>query len=152
MRVLSCIVLATSLLSTVVGCRKAELPDFVTANEKNVMQTQWLWSKGGMGIIASPNDADRDAAIYVATRSTKNEIEWGYGENSKKWIGRKASKPEIVVFFDDKVWPSQSLPHNFDKNKSVVISFEEKYIRVYDFIHMEGGYFERHDPNEGDAK
>jgi len=152
MRVLNCIVLVTTLLSTVAGCRKAELSDFVTAEEKNVMQTQWLWSKGGMGITASPNDADRDGAIFVATRSTRNEIEWGHGENSKRWIGRKASTPEVVVFFEDKIWPSHSLPHNFDKNKSFVFSFDEKYIRVYDFIHRQGGYFVRQDPNEEDAK
>jgi hypothetical protein len=152
MRVLSCIVLATALLSAIVGCRKAELPDFVTAEEKNAMQAQRLWSKGGMGITASPNDEDRDGAIYVATRSTRNVIEWRSGEKSKEWIGRKASTPEVVVFFDDKIWPSHSLPHNFDKNKSFIFSFDEKYIRVYDFFHRQGGYFVRQDPNEEDAK
>jgi hypothetical protein len=68
MRVLSCLVLAAALLSTVEGCRKAELPSFVNAKEKNIMETNWEWSKGGVGMIMSPNDAN----IYVATKSTRN--------------------------------------------------------------------------------
>jgi len=138
------IVLTTTLLSTGMGCRKVELPDFVTTNEKHVMETDECWSKGGLGIIMSPNDAN----LYAVTRSFKNEIDWGYGENSGKWAGQSASTPEVVVFFNGKVWNHQTLPHEFDKNKSVVVSFEEKSIRFYDFIHMSGGYYERHDPNE----
>ena len=148
MKVLSSIVLATALLSTVGGCRKAELPDFVTAEEKNEMQTKWEWSKGRVGMIMSPNDAH----IYVATESTRNEIMWGYGDSSKNWIGRKASTPEVVIFFEGKIWQPQSLPYNFDKSKSVVVSFEEKNIRFFDFVHMSGGYYERHPWNEGAAK
>jgi hypothetical protein len=138
MKVLSCIVLATALLSTVAGCRKAKLPDFVTADEKNVMETNPCfprYGKGGIGQIYNN--------LYVATKSKRNEIGWGEGENSKKWIGRKASKPEVVVFFDDNVWSPQSLPHGFDKSKSVVVSFEEKYIRFYDYVHTEGCNYER---------
>jgi hypothetical protein len=143
MRVLSCIVLATSLLSAVVGCRKAELPDFVTADEKNAMETNlclFPHGKGGIGIISEN--------LFVTTGTKRNEIEWGYGENSKKWIGRKASKPEVVVFFEGKVWPPQSLPHGFDKSKSVVVSFEENNIRFYDYAHHQGGYYERQPPEE----
>lgn len=139
MKVLSCIVLAAALLSTIAGCRKAELPDFVTADEKNIMETNPCFPRFGKGGIGMTYDANP----FVGTKSKMNEIGWGSGENSKTWLGRKASKPEVVVFFDDKVWPPQSLPHEFDKSKSVVVSFEEKYIRFYDYVHKVGCYYER---------
>src|ERR1039458_1646018 len=146
MRVLSCIVLATALLTTLSSCRKGGLPDFVTADEKNVMETNQglpAYGKGGVGIIS--------ADLYVNTKSVKNEIMWGYGENSKEWVGRNASKPEVVVFFDGKAWPPQDLPHDFDKSKSVVVSFEEKEICFYDYVHRQGGYYERWPPEERNA-
>jgi hypothetical protein len=65
----------------------------------------------------------------------------------KKWSGQSSSTPEIVVFYDGKVWPPQSLPQGFDKSKSVVVSFEEKNIRFYDFFHNSGGYYERRTEN-----
>jgi hypothetical protein len=138
MRFLSCVVLTTALLSTFMGCRKAELPGFVTADERSVMETEPCfprYGKGGVGLIYD--------GLYVVTKSKRNEMGWGEGENSKKWIGRKASEPEVVVFFDEKVWPPQSLPHDFDKTKSVVVSFGEKYIRFYDYAHKEGCNYER---------
>jgi len=89
-----------------------------------------------------------DSNLYVTTGTKRNEIDWRYGENWGKWIGQRASKPEIVVFYDGKVWPPQSLPHGFDKSKSVVVSFEENNIRFYDYAHRHGGYYERHPPEE----
>jgi hypothetical protein len=143
MRVLCWFVLVIVLSGSVVACRKAELPDFVTAQEKIEMETNPCWpseGKGGIGVIYAP--------LYVTTSTRRNGIEWGFGENSKKWIGRKASKPEVVVFFDDRVWPPQALPHNFDKSRSVVFFFEEKNIRFYDYVHREGGYYERPPPED----
>jgi hypothetical protein len=134
MNVLSCIVLATALLSTVVGCRKVELPDFVTADEKYVMQTNPCIPRLGKGGIGMTNDI----YLCVGTKCKRNEIISGLGENEKRWLGRKASKREVVVFFEGKVWPSRSLPHDFDKNKSVVFSFEETNISFYDYVHKEG--------------
>lgn len=138
MKTLSCIVLVTALLSTFVGCRKAVLPDFVNQDEKSVMENNPCFPRYGKGGIGQIYDND-----YVATKSKRNEIGWGEGENSKEWVGKKASKPEVAVFFGDKVWLPQSLPHDFDKNKSVVVSFEEKYIRFYDYVHREGCNYER---------
>jgi len=143
MKVLSWIVLAIVLVCTVVGCRKAELPNFVTAEEKNTMETFQLlprYGKGGVGVIYDP--------LYVFTRTKRNEIVWRSGDDPREWIGQKASKPEVVVFFDDKVWSPQSLPNDFDKSKSVVFFFEEKKICIYDYVHREGGYYERYPPEE----
>jgi len=89
-----------------------------------------------------------DSNLYVATKTKRNEIGWGSGENSKKWMGREASKQEVVVFFEGKVWPPQSLPYGFDKSRSVVVFFEENYIRSYDYVHHRGGYYERPPPGE----
>ena len=143
MRILSCIVLATVLSSTFVGCRKAELPDFVTADEKNVMETNQCFPRYGKGGIGMTHDI----YLCVGTKSKMNEIIWGLGENTKRWEGRKASKREVVVFFDGKVWPAQALPHDFDKNQSVVFSFEKKNIRFYDYVHKEGCNYERDPEN-----
>ncbi|MGA9672729.1 MAG: hypothetical protein WBQ94_26165 [Terracidiphilus sp.] len=143
MKVLSCFALAASLLSIVSGCRKAELPDFVTAEEKNVMETNPCFPRFGKGGIGMTHDI----YLCVGTKSKMNEIIWGLGENTKRWEGRKASKREVVVFFDGKVWPAQALPHDFDKSKSVVFSFEEKNIRFYDYVHKEGCYYERDPEN-----
>jgi hypothetical protein len=140
MRVLSCVVLATALLYTVVGCWKTNLPDFVTAKQKIDMETKEYWSKGGVGLLLGPNDGN----LFVATKSTLNEMMWGYEEHSGKWSGQSSSTPEVVVFYEGKVWSAQSLPPGFDKNKSVVVSFEEKSIRFYDFTRMSGGYYKRH--------
>ena len=135
MKVLCCFILAVSLLSTVSGCRKTELPDFMTAEEKNAMETNPCFprfGKGGVGII----NLDLD----VATKSDKNEMLF---HSRGDWTGQSASTPEVVVVFDGKVWTPRSLPHGFDKNKSIVVSFEKKNIRFYDYVQRSGGYYER---------
>ena len=96
-------------------------------------------AKGGVGSIGTD--------LYVATKSTQNKIMWGHGENSKKWIGRESSKAEVVVFFDGNVWSPQSLPVGFDKSKSLVVSFDKKHIRFYDFSRNWGGYYARVNEN-----
>ena len=108
------------------------------------MQTNEYPSKGGLGILMSPNDAN----LFAVTKSSTNEIEWGSGESSRSWIGQDSSIPEVAVFYEGKVWPLQFLPHDFNKNKSVIVSFEKKRISFYDFVHSSGGYYERHDSNE----
>jgi hypothetical protein len=141
MKVLSCVVLAIALINTQGSCQKVNLPDFVTAHEKKVMEANKCWPKGGLGIIMSPNDAN----LYAIVRSTKNEIEWGSGGD---WVGQGSSTSEIIIFYDGKVWTPQSLPHDFNKNKSVIVSFDKKKIRFYDFVHMSGGYYERRNKNQ----
>jgi hypothetical protein len=127
--------MATVVLSTSVGCRRAEFPDFVTAKQKIEMETNPCFprfGKGGVGIIHT--------GLYVATKSAKNELLF---DSKEDWIGQSASTPEVVVVLDGKVWTPQSLPPGFDKSKSVVVSFEKKKICFYDYVQMNGGYYER---------
>lgn len=139
MNALNCMVLATALMSTLMGCRKATLPNFVTSGEQNVMETEPCFprfGKGGVGTVGTD--------LYAITNADRNELVWGSGG---RWIGRKASRPEVIVFFDGKVWPPQALPHYFDKNKSVVVSFEAKNIRFYDYVEKVGCNYERRPEN-----
>jgi hypothetical protein len=136
MKLVGRIILATALLSTIMGCRKTELPDFVTARQKIVMEASPKWSKGGVGMI-------HDLNLFVHVHSSRNEITWNWDRSPKNWIGQSSLTPEVVVFCDGNVWPAQSLPHGFNKGNSVVISFEKKSIRFYDYIHQSGGYYER---------
>jgi hypothetical protein len=129
------------------SCQGAYLPNYVTLKEKWIMKTHscfpFAHGKGGVGGIGDH--------LAVVTTSAKNEIWLGDGEYSKKWIGRGWSIPEVVVLFDGKVWSLQSLPVGFDKSKSVVVSFEKKHIRFYDFVHMQGCYYVRPKPEEMDS-
>lgn len=135
MRVMSCIVLAASLLTSQTGCKKVVFPDFMTTDEKKFIEAVPCFpehGKGGIGII--------NTDLSVATKSTKNELLFNSGVD---WIGHNASTPEVVVVFDNKVWTPQSLPHGFDKSKSVVVSFEEYKISYYDYIRKSGGHYGR---------
>ena len=143
MRLVSCFVLAATLFSAQMSCQNADLTHFVTFKEKWNMKTHscfpFVHGKGGVGMIGN--------SLYVNTNSARNEIGWGYGENSKKWIGRDSSSPEVVVFFDGNVWSPESLPQGFDKSKAVVVSFHKKKIGFYDYVRNWGGYYERENEN-----
>ena len=89
-------------------------------------------SKGGLGIV--------NTSLYIAVKSAKNELLFGEKDT---WSGLDASKPEVAVFFENKVWAPASLPKGFDLSKSVVVSFEGDKIRFFDFQTMSGGYYER---------
>jgi hypothetical protein len=139
MRIMSCIVLAASLLTSQTGCKKVVFPDFMTADEKEFMKAVPCFPehpKGGIGII--------NTELSVVTKPTRNELLFDSREN---WIGHSASTPEVVIVFDGKVWTSESLPHGFDKSKSVVVSFDENKISFYDYIHKSGGYYGRSNEN-----
>lgn len=134
MKILGCIVLTATLLISVMGCRRAGLPGFVTADERNAMETNECFSKGGLGII--------NTDLYIVTKSESNKNELLLGSDGR-WAGQNASIPEVVVVFEGKIWTPQSLPQRFVKNESVVVSFEEKNIRFYDYVRMSGGYYAR---------
>jgi len=88
--------------------------------------------KGGFGIV--------NASLYIVVRSAKNELLFG---EQGTWSGQDASKPEVVIFFDGRVWTLPRLPKAFDLSKAVVLSFEADKVRFFDFQVMTGGYYER---------
>jgi hypothetical protein len=139
MKFLGCLVLAVTLLNSQTGCKKTLFPDFMTADEKKFMEAVPCFPehpKGGIGII--------NTELSVVTKSTRNELLFDSREN---WIGHSASTPEVVIVFDGKVWTSESLPHGFDKSKSVVVSFDENKISFYNYIRESGGYYGRGNEN-----
>jgi hypothetical protein len=132
MRITSCIallLLAAALLGTQGASQNAKGD---CAKEMGMFATNRGWSKGGLGIV--------NTSLYIVVKSAKNELLFGEKES---WSGQDASKVEIVVFFENKVWVPQSLPRGFDLSKAVVVSFEGKKIRFFDFQAMSGGYYER---------
>jgi hypothetical protein len=102
------------------------------AKERTMFATNRCFSKGGLGIV--------NTSLYIVVKSAKNELLLG---EKKSWSGLDASNPEVVVFFDGKVWVPPSLPKAFDLSKGVVVSFESDKIRFFDFQAMSGGYYER---------
>jgi len=103
------------------------------AEEKKMMfATNRCFSKGGLGIV--------NTSLYIAVKSAKNELLFGEKET---WSGLDASRPEVVLFFENKVWTPDSLPKGFDLSRAVVVSFEGDKIRFFDFQTMAGGYYER---------
>jgi len=139
MKFLFCLVLAVTLLNSQTGCKKSLFPGFMTADEKEFMKAVPCFpehGKGGIGII--------NTELSVVTKPAKNEL---LLDSKEKWTGHSASTPEVVIVFDGKVWTSESLPHGFDKSKSVVVSFEEYKISFYDYIHKSGGYYGRANEN-----
>ena len=94
--------------------------------------TNQCLSKGGLGIIGGD--------VYIALRSGKNELRFG---SKEAWSGLDSSKPEVAVFFENKVWPAHSLPKQFDLSSAVIVSFEIHKVRFFDFRNMAGGYYNR---------
>jgi hypothetical protein len=99
--------------------------DRFTANE--------FFAKGGIGIIIQDN-------LYIAVKSAKNELVLRAGN---RWVGLDASKPEVAIFFENRIWSPQSLPDRFDLSNAVVVSFESDKVRFFDFRSMSGGYYRR---------
>jgi hypothetical protein len=106
----------------------------VTANEDN-FSTNEFFAKGGIGIVSTD--------LYIDLKSSKNELLLNAGN---KWTGQNVSTQEVIMFFDNKIWPPQALPNGFDLSKSAVISFEGDRVRFFDFGKMSGGYYKR--PNQ----
>jgi hypothetical protein len=125
-----CVLLGATLLSAQQNKQNTKGCD--AAKEREMFATTRGFSKGGLGII--------NTSLYIAVKTTKNELLYGEKET---WTGLDASKPEVVIFFDGKVWEPRSVPKGFDLSKSVVISFEGDKIRFFDFQEMSGGYYER---------
>jgi hypothetical protein len=98
----------------------------------NVVSKNVLFAKGGIGII--------NTHLYIDLRAMRNEL---ILDDGKRWSGLEHGRPEIVVFFDNKVWMTSSVPSKFDLSKAIVVSFEGRCVRFFDFSESSGGYYRR---------
>ena len=94
--------------------------------------TNEFFAKGGIGIVSEN--------LYIVVKSAKNELVLGAGG---RWAGLDAGRPEVVIFFEGRIWSLQAIPDRFDLSKAVVISFESDKVRFFDFHSMSGGYYRR---------
>ena len=94
--------------------------------------TNHCMAKGGIGVISKN--------LHVNLKSDRNELILSAGN---RWTGQTVLTPEIVVFFEGKVWMQQSLPPEFALSQAVVVSFESGKVRFFDFAKMSGGYYLR---------
>ncbi|MGA2434829.1 MAG: hypothetical protein ABSG25_06045 [Bryobacteraceae bacterium] len=129
MRIVKYIVLAVLLLC--VGLLTAALIRW-TGWPDGIAQ---YWSHGRLGNIDG-----HEGLFALVGATTKNELIVG---RYNRWVGLDASRPEIAIFFDHKVWSPGSLPEQFDLSKSIVISFEKDRIVFFHFPRMQGGYYMR---------
>jgi len=127
---IGCVFLASALFSTHGVSQEASRLD--GAENRNVVATNECFAKGGIGIV--------NMNLYVDLKSAKNELVLSAG---KRWSGHTAPTPEVVIFFDGRVWPHQDLPDGFDLSKAVVVSFEGSKVRFFDFGKMSGGYYRK---------
>jgi hypothetical protein len=132
MRICTCVVFAL-LATNLVDARQAgQEAERHRVEEKQMFATNRCLPKGGLGIV--------NTSLYIGLNSARNELLFGEKET---WSGMSASKPEVVVFFGNRVWASGSVPKGFDLSKAVVVSFEVDKVRFFDFQVMAGGYYER---------
>jgi hypothetical protein len=96
-------------------------------------------SKGGIGMV--------NKNLYIVVKSTRNDrnelIVKPTEETEERWKGQSATKTEVAIVYEGRVWSSEAIPDGFDLSKAVVVSFEGSKIRFFDFQKMAGGYYER---------
>ena|ERR1041385_8283145 len=102
------------------------------ARGTDMFATNEFFAKGGIGIVSEN--------LYIVVKSAKNELVLGAGG---RWAGLDAGRPEVVIFFEGRIWSLQAIPDRFDLSKAVVISFESDKVRFFDFHSMSGGYYRR---------
>jgi hypothetical protein len=124
------VLLAATSVSAPVASQGPKTHD--AAEDRKMFATNRCFSKGGLGIV--------NTSLYIAVKSARNELLLGEKET---WSGLDADRPEIVVFFENKVWVPENLPKGFDLSKAVVVSFEGSKIRFFDFQMMSGCYYDR---------
>jgi hypothetical protein len=111
------------------------------AAEIEAFATKRYLSKGGIGMVNK-----HLYAVVKSARDEKNElVVKPTEETEERWYGQSVTKAEVAIFYEGKVWSSQSLPAGFDLSKAVVISFESGKVRFFDFQAMSGGYYDRID-------
>jgi hypothetical protein len=94
--------------------------------------TNECFAKGGIGIV--------NEGLYIVVKSGENELRLSAGD---RWTGQSSSTPEVVIFFEGRIWSPQVLPDGFDLSKAIVVSFEASKVRFFDFGKMSGGYYRR---------
>src|SRR5258708_484398 len=100
MRIISCIALTAALFSIQADGQRANTP---AAKDKNMFAMNECMPKGGIGVISKN--------LHIDLKSAKNELILGGGE---RWTGQGAPTPEVVIFFEGRIWPLQTLPDGFD--------------------------------------
>ena len=131
LRMITCIALTAVLFSVREGRQRANEP--ADRMSEKIFAKNLCMAKGGIGII-------RRDYLYVDLNPPKNTLLLG---REDKWTGLDVSVPEVVVFFENKVWSQQGLPKGFDLSRAVVVSFEVDKVRFFDFVKMSGGYYLR---------
>jgi hypothetical protein len=130
MRIAIHLSLVAALLGAHVTKQNTQKRDF--PSEEHMSVTNQCFTKGGIGIVIT--------GLYIVVKSSRNELRFGENE---RWLGLDAPDPEVVFFFERRIWESNRLPRNFDVSKAIVIVFEADKVRFFDFQEMSGGYYKR---------
>jgi hypothetical protein len=131
-KIISCIALAAICFVTRGAGQTASAPDSA-GDQGIVFATNECFAKGGIGIV--------NKSLYIVVKSDKNELRPSAG---KMWTGQNASTPEVVIFFEGRIWSRRNLPQGFDLSRALVVSFEGDKVRFLDLGKMSGGYYRRH--------
>ena len=102
----------------------------------NWLATRRYWTQGGVGGI-------NEHLYVVANLSGRNELILEVAGKKESWTGKEWQEGEVVFVYGERVYTSNRLPSAFDMSKAIVVSFEGRRIRFFDFAAMQGGYFDR---------
>jgi hypothetical protein len=130
MKFFGTLILVAALLSMNGLCQSVTRPG--EKNGNNILATNECVAKGGIGIV--------NTHLYIDLNSDKNEL---ILDGGNKWVGQSPETSELVFFFDNRVWSTAVVPREFDLSRAVVVSFEGKVVRFFDFGNTSGGYYRR---------
>jgi hypothetical protein len=133
-------VLAVMLTCTVCAQKSNQSAKDDDIEKRNSFATRWEVSKGGIGLISKN--------LHVVVKSRRDErnelMVSATGKADEDWYGKNVSESEVAIFYKGAVYSSsQGLPTDFDLSKAVVVSFESKKVRFFDFQTEFGGFYYR---------
>jgi hypothetical protein len=133
-------VLAVMLTCTVCAQKSNQSAKDDDIEKRNSFATRWEVSKGGIGLISKN--------LHVVVKSRRDErnelMVSATGKADEDWYGKNVSESEVAIFYKGTVYSSsQGLPTDFDLSKAVVVSFESKKVRFFDFQTEFGGFYYR---------